>query len=116
MRMWPGRCVVRTLQTAALGTLLVVSASTSQPPAKVKQVLLLQSVARGNLTLDRFTGVFRVGLDQHAGLAADVIEVVVGPTGFVGAREPAIVEYIHSLYADHAPPDLVTTVGGPAAL
>jgi signal transduction histidine kinase len=116
MRMWPDRCIVRTLQAAALGTLLAVSAARGQPPATVKQVLLLQSVARGNLTLDRFTGVFRVALDQHAGLPVNVIEIVVGPTGFVGAREPAIVDYVQSLYADHAPPDLVMTVGGPAAL
>src|SRR4051812_28701748 len=116
MRMWPDRRVVRTLRAATLGTLLAAGAATSQPQSTVKQVLLLQSVDRGNLTLDRFTGVFRVGLEQQAGRPVNFVQVVVGPTGFVGAREPAIVDYIQSLYADHAPPDLVVTVGGPAAL
>jgi signal transduction histidine kinase len=114
--MWPDRRVLRTLQAATLGMLLAVSAATGQPQATVKQVLLLQSLDRGNLTLDRFTSVFRVGLDQHAGRPVNVVQVVVGRTGFVGAREPAIVDYIQSLYADRAPPDLVMTVGGPAAL
>src|SRR5215208_7490266 len=116
VRMWPHRRVLRTLQVATLGMLLAVSAATSQPQSTVKQVLLLQSVDRGNLTLDRFTGVFRVGLNQHAERPVNFVQVVVGPTGFVGAREPAVVDYIQSLYADHAPPDLVMTVGGPAAL
>ena len=114
--MWPDRRVLRTLQAATLGMLLAVSAATSQPQSTVKQVLLLQSLDRGNLTLDRFTGVFRVVLDQRAGKPVNVVQVVVGRTGFVGAPEAAIVDYIRSLYADRAPPDLVMTVGGPAAL
>ncbi|HKH29200.1 MAG TPA: hypothetical protein VKA61_12820, partial [Sphingomicrobium sp.] len=116
MRVWSDRRVLPTLQAATLGMLLAASAATSQPQSAVKQVLLLQSVDRGNLTLDRFTGVFRVGLNQHAERPVNFVQVVVGPTGFVGAREPAVVDYIQSLYADHAPPDLVMTVGGPAAL
>src|SRR5215207_3528535 len=116
IRIWPHRRVLRTLQAATLGMLLAVSAATGQPQSTVKQVLLLQSLDRGNLTLDRFTSVFRVGLDQRAGRPVNVVQVVVGRTGFVGAPEPAIVDYIRSMYADRAPPDLVMTVGGPAAL
>ena len=115
---------IRKLHCALPGLLLVISASSSsvaQTPASeaetaVKQVLLLQSVSRGNMTLDHFTGAFRVALDQRAGKPINVVQVVVGPTGFVGAPEDAIVEYIRSMYADRAPPDVIMTVGGPAAL
>jgi hypothetical protein len=41
--------------------------------------------------------------------------VVVGPTGFVGASEPAVVDYIRSTFIDRPKPDLLMTVGGPAA-
>jgi hypothetical protein len=41
---------------------------------------------RGNLVLSTsFTGNFRVQLDQRAGKPVNVVQVVVGPTGFVGA-------------------------------
>ena len=108
--------VCRALQRASLGILLAIVAPTSQAQSTVKQVLLLQSLDRGNLTLDRFTGVFRVGLDQRVEAPVNVVQVVVGATGFVSAPEPAIVEYIQSMYRQQAPPDLVVTVGGPAAL
>ena len=39
-----------------------------------------------------------------------------GPTGFVGAPEQAVVEFIHSTFADRPKPDLVVTVAGPAAV
>src|SRR4051812_39332539 len=114
MRARRDRRVCRALPAASMAMLMAVSAAMSQA-SPVKQVLLLQSLDRGNLTLDRFTAVFRVGLDQHAG-PVNVVQIVVGPAGFVSARESAIVEYVQSLYADRAPPDLVMTVGGPAAL
>ncbi len=68
------------------------------------------------MTLDRLTGNFRVDLDQRAGRPVNVVEVVVGPTGFVGAPEQAIVDYIRSTFADRPKPDLIVTFAGPAAV
>jgi hypothetical protein len=96
--------------------LLVIGAASSEAQSKVKQVLMLQSLNRGNLPLDHFTGEFRVRLDQRAGEPVNVVQVVVGPTGFVGAPEQAVVDYIRYIYADRPPPDLIVTVGGPAAV
>src|SRR6476620_2799114 len=45
-----------------------------------------------------------------------VVQVVVGPIGFVGAPDQAVVDYIQSIYAARAPPDLIVSVAGPAAL
>ena len=94
--------------------MLVAASSEAQPV--FKQVLVLQSLNRGNLVLDNFTGNFRVSLDQRAGQPVNVVQVVVGPTGFVGAPEQAIVDYIRSMYVDRPPPDLIVTAGGPAAV
>ena len=79
-------------------------------------MLVLQSFDRGNMTLDYFTGNFRVDLDQRAGRPVNVVQVVVGPTGFVGAPEQAIVDYIRSTFADRPKPDLIVTFAGPAAV
>jgi signal transduction histidine kinase len=96
------------------GLLTILAASTEAQPAP-KQVLMLHSLGRGNVVLDHFTGEFRVRLDQQAGKPVNVVQVVVGPTGFVGAPDQAVVDYIQSLYANRPPPDLVMTVAGPAA-
>ncbi len=112
----PDRGVCSRLQCALLGGLLMIVAASSEAQPAVKQVLMLQSLNRGNLALDHFTGNFRVSLDQRAGKPVNVVQVVVGPTGFVGAPEQAVVDYIRSIYADRPPPDLVMTVGGPAAV
>jgi signal transduction histidine kinase len=114
-RTHPDRGAYRRLQAALLGGLLVTAAATSEAQSPVKQVLVLQSLDRGSLALDQFTGEFRVRLDQHTGKPVNVVQVVVGRTGFVGAADRAVVDYIRSIYADRPPPDLIMSVGGPAA-
>jgi signal transduction histidine kinase len=94
----------------------MIGAGRSEAQSPVKQVLVLQTFDRGNLVLDHFTGEFRLGLDQPAGRPLNVVQVVVGPRGFVGAPEQVVVDYIRSMFADRLPPDLIVTVGGPAAL
>ena len=39
-----------------------------------------------------------------------------GPTGFVGAPEQAVVDYIRSIFTDRPKPDLIVTIAGPAAV
>ena len=107
---------VSRFRCAALAGLLVLGAASSDAQPAVRQVLVLQSFDRGNLTLDHFTGNFRVDLDQRAGQPVNVVQVVVGPTGFVGAPEQAVVDYIRSTFADRPKPDLIVTVAGPAAV
>src|SRR4051794_11311706 len=109
------RGLCRTLGMAGLGSLLGIVAIPSDAQPAPKQGLMLQSLHRGNLVLDQFIGDFRVQLDKRVGESVNVVPMVVGPTGFVGAPNQAAVDYIRSLYADRRPPDLVMSVGGPAA-
>ena len=106
----------RRFPRVALSGLLVLGAAADATAQHVRQVLLLQSVDRGNRVIDEFTGDFRVELDQQAEKPVNVIQVVVGPTGFVRASEPAVVDYIRSTFVDRPKPDLIMTVGGPAAV
>ena len=103
----------RFLRVVLPGLLLLV-ASPSEAQQAPRQVLLLQSVDRGNLPVDHFTGNFRVELDQRAKQPVNVVQVVVGPTGFVGASERAVVDYIRSTFVDRPKPDLVVSIAGPA--
>ena len=81
----------------------------------VQRILLLQGVDRGNLPLDAFTGHFRVDLDERVGRPVNVVQVVVSPTGFVGAPEHALVDYIRSIFANRSKPALIVAAAGPAA-
>jgi signal transduction histidine kinase len=111
--------VCRRFVCAVVTSLLVLAAAPSdaQPSVRpVRQVLVLQPFDRGNLIVDAFTAHFRVELDQHAGTPVNVIQVVVGPTGFVTAPEQEIVEYIRAIFAGRAKPDIIVAVSGPATL
>ena len=66
------------LAGALLGGLLAIAAMSSDAQPRVKQVLVLQSLDRGNLILDQFTGDFRIALDQRAEEPVNVVQVVVG--------------------------------------
>ena len=107
--------VCNGLRRAALAGLLLLAPASSEAAPAVRQLLLLQSSDRGSLTLDYFTGNFRVDLDQRAGQPVNIVQVVVGPQGFVGASEQSVVDYIQSLFAGGPKPDLIMTVAGPAA-
>ena len=105
-----------TVRCVALVGLLMLGRASGEAQPPVRQVLLLQSFDRGNMIVDHFTGNLRVDLDRNVGSPVNVVQVVVGPTGFVGASEQAIVEFIDSAYAARPKPDLIVSLGGPASL
>ena len=100
--------------SVAVTMLLVLAAASigAQPP--VRQVLILQSTERGNLTLDQFTAVFRVELERIARSPVNLVQVVVGETGLVDPADEAIVAFIQATFAKQKP-DLVMAIAGPAA-
>src|SRR5688572_9534886 len=104
------------LRCVALAGLLMLGPAWGEVQPSVRQVLLLQSYDRGNLILDHFTADLRVELDQRAARPVNVVQVVVGPTGFIGASEDAIIDFIRSAYSDRPAPDLIVTAAGPAAV
>ena len=105
----------RFLGAALAGCLVLCGPSVDAQP-KVQQILLLHGSDRGNLVLDSFTGKFRVDLDDRSRRTVNVVQIVIGPTGLVGAPEQAVVDYIQSTFADRPKPDLILTVAGPAAV
>ena len=76
---------------------------------------MLHSLERGNLSLDLFIANFRFDLEERAGTAVNVTQVVVGPTGLFVAPEQAIVDFVRARFTNRPNPDLIVTLGGPAA-
>ena len=95
--------------------LFAASIEAAQEDPAVRQVLVLQSVERGNLSFDQFTANFRVDLDQRFEAPVSVVQFVVTPAGFTVPPEKAIVDFLRSAFTDRPNPDLVVTVGGSAA-
>jgi len=112
----PGRRNPRVVQTGLLAFGLLLGATPSDAQPAVRQVLLLQSFDRGNVSIDHFTGNFRVELDQRAERPVNVVQVIVVPTGSEAAPEQAVVDYIRAIFVDRPKPDLIVTVAGPAAV
>src|SRR4249919_3948389 len=108
--------VCSRFQWAAVAGCLLLSVASSEAQLPVRQVLMLHSFNRGNLVIDNFTGNFRVDLDQRVDRPVNVVQIVVGPTGFVGAPEQAVVDYVRSTFTDGHNPELIVTIGGPAAV
>jgi signal transduction histidine kinase len=96
--------------------MLLVAAAHGAAQALPRQILVLQSLDRGNLVVDRFTTEFHVELDERSGQPVNFVQIIVGPIGPVGAPERAIVDFIGSTFADGPKPDLIVTVSGPAAI
>jgi signal transduction histidine kinase len=109
------RWLRRGALTAVLVLLAAPSIEAAQETAPVRQVLVLHSFDRGNLSLDDFTANFRVDLDQRLGAPVSVVEFVVTPAGFLEPPEKAIVAFLQSAFSDRPRPDLIVTVGGSAA-
>ena len=103
----------RSRRGALAGAFLLLAASGEAAP---RHVLILQSLERGHLTLDSFTGNFRVDLDQGSAEPVTFTEMVVNPSGFDVSPEKAILDYLRSAFAGRPGPDLVVTMGGPAAV
>ena len=106
----------RTFPCAVLAGVFALVAARGEAQPEIRQVLVLQSFARGNLVLDEFTGNFRVDLEERVGGPVNIIEIVVGPTGFVSAPDQEIVDYIRSTFVARPKPDLIVTIAGPAAV
>jgi signal transduction histidine kinase len=103
-------------RVAALTVLLLLIAAGSKAEPVARQVLVLQSIDRGNLVLDYFTTNFRVDLDQQIERPVNFVQVTVGPSGLVAAPEDAIVDFIRSAYGELRKPDLIVVLGGPASV
>src|SRR5688572_7680386 len=93
-----------------LTTLLALCDVSIEAEPAVRNVLMLQSLNRGNLPLDAFTGHFRVELDRRAGIPVNLNQAVIDST----APDDAVVDYIRATYAAGREPDLIVTAGGPA--
>src|SRR4051794_3277211 len=108
--------LIRGLHRGALaGLLVLVFAATVEAAPRVRQVLLLQSFDRGKLTFDYISDSFRLELERRLQEPVNFVQFVVSPAGFAAPPDREILNFLLSAFADRPKPDLVVTIGGPAA-
>src|SRR3954466_12256895 len=103
------------IRRGVLAALLVALVAGSADAAAPRQVLILQSSERGTLVFDLFTADFRAALDELSPEPVTVTQFAITPAGFAEAPERSVVDYLRSAFLKPSKPDLVVTVGGPAA-
>jgi PAS domain S-box-containing protein len=107
--------LVRTAIRHGVLTMVLVLLTAMAGDAQVRRVLLLQSQDRGILALDSFTDDLRQHVEARSAAPVTFSQVIVYPSGYGPLPEPALVEFLKAAYKDREQPDLVVSVGGPAA-
>ena len=79
------RKTCRRLPRVVLAGLLVLGAAANAAAQPVRQILVLQAVDRGNMSIDQFTGDFRVELDKRSEEPVNMVQIVLGQTGLAAS-------------------------------
>src|SRR5262245_54939423 len=99
----------KTFSRGVLAAILFVVGAVSSDAA-VRQVLVLHSFERGNMSQDYFHRNFRIDLDERLGAPVSVVEFVVSPAGFIVPPEEAILDYLLTAFGDRPKPNLIVTI------
>jgi len=94
-----------------------VQSSSTKADSHPRRVLLLHSFGREFAPYSVFTGIFRTELAQQMGSPIEYFDVALESARFddgSGQQDRAYTQYIQALFAN-GPPDLVVSIGGPAA-
>jgi hypothetical protein len=103
-------------RAALIGVLVSVAVAIGRTAAPVQHVLILQSFSRGSRVMDRITDTFRSRLETRTKTPITFSEFVLAPPGFAQMPERPTINFLQSAFAGEPKPDLVVTVGGPAAV
>src|SRR5215831_20612073 len=106
-------CVVR--RSALLVFLVLAAASRSEAAPQAKQVLVVQSFDKAQLTYGRLTDSLKAELSRRFPQPFNFVQFSLAPPGFKAAPDDSVAAYLRSLFTDRPSPDLIVTIGAPAA-
>jgi len=101
---------------AAVATLLAGLLAMPAPAvAAGRQVLVLRSLDRAGLIFDRFATTLRATIAARSTAPVSVAEFQLAPSELVDHPEEPLISFLRTAFINGSAPDLVITVGGPAA-
>jgi PAS domain S-box-containing protein len=95
--------------------LVLAIASSSGAATAARKILVVQSSEQAQLSYGRLTDSLKTELSHRFGQPINFVQFGLDPPGFSAAPEDAVVTYLRSLFAGHGSPDLIVTIGAPAA-
>ena len=96
--------------------LIVATESSVLAETDAKQILLIQSFDQAQLTYGTLTDNIKSELSRRLAQPLNFVQFSLAPAGFRDTPEEGVVAYLRSLFAGRRPPDLIITIGAPAAL
>jgi signal transduction histidine kinase/ActR/RegA family two-component response regulator len=90
-------------------------ASRNEAASEAKQVLVVQSFDQAQLTYGRLTDSLKAELSRRFPQPFNFVQFSLAPAGFKAAPEEGVAEYLRSLFTHRPSPDLIMTIGAPAA-
>ena len=98
------------------GLLLLLMAAAGEAAPTVRQILVLQSFDRANVSLvtERFTPAFRTSVERDGAETVNILEVNVNPFGLAATSDDAVIGFLTSAFAHRQKPELLVAVGGTA--
>ena len=99
-----------------LVAMIVGTASFAHAASEAKQVLLIQSFDQARLTFGVLTDNFKAELSRRLPQPLNFVEFSLAPAGFRDTPESSVAAYLRSLFVGRRTPDLIVTIGAPAAL
>jgi PAS domain S-box-containing protein len=97
-------------------SLIVAAESSALAQTDAKQILLIQSFDQAQLTYGTLTDNIKSELSRRLKQPLNFVQFSLAPAGFRNTPEEGAVAYLRSIFAGRRAPDLIITVGAPAAL
>jgi signal transduction histidine kinase/CheY-like chemotaxis protein len=98
-----------------LVVLVLAATSAAEAASQTKQVLVVQSFDQAQLTYGRLTDSLKAELSRRFQQPFNFVQFSLAPPGFRVTPEDGVATYLRSLFSGGPSPDLIVTIGAPAA-
>src|SRR5262245_10975575 len=95
--------------------LLLVTASAAEAAAAAREILVVQTSDQAQLTYGRLTDGLKAELSRRFPQPVNFVQFSLALPGFREAPEDGVVAYLRSLFPGQGSPDLIVSIGAPAA-
>jgi PAS domain-containing protein len=107
---------MRVVNRSVVLLLILASASSGEAATEVKQILVVQSLDQATLTFGALADDLKVELSRRLPEPLNFVKFSLEPPGLGEVSDEGLVAYLRSLFPAVRRPDLIVTVGAPAAL
>jgi PAS domain S-box-containing protein len=98
-----------------LALLVLAAAPTAEAAGTARKILVVQTSDQAQLTYGSLTNSLKAELSRRFTQPVDFVQFTLALPGFREAPKDSVVTYLRSLFAGQGSPDLIVSIGAPAA-